>query len=93
MANVVARKHKDTIVKIWAREKEVVDAINLRNENEVFLKGVKLSPNVQATQDISLAFKDSQLVLLVVPTPFLRSVLIAHRSIMPVGVPLVCCSK
>ena len=33
------------------------------------------------------------MVLLVIPTPFLRMVMIANRSTLPVGVPLVCCSK
>lgn len=55
--------------------------------------GVKLSENITATSDIVAALKGAQLVLLVIPTPFLRSVMIANRSTLPVGVPLVCCSK
>merc|ERR1719461_710836 len=33
------------------------------------------------------------MVLIVVPTQFLRSVMVKHRDLLPQGVPLVCCSK
>lgn len=94
MAQVLARKDPENVsVQMWAREKDVVDAINDSNENTTFLRGVKLSKNISATQDILVALKGAELVLLVIPTPFLRSVLVANRSSFPIGVPLVCCAK
>lgn len=80
-------------VRIWAREKEVVESINYQHENVSFLKGIKLSENITATSDIKEALQGSKLVLLVIPTQFLRSVMVENRSTLPVGVPLVCCSK
>jgi glycerol-3-phosphate dehydrogenase (NAD(P)+) len=92
MAQVIARQNYCT-VKIWAREEETVNLINTLHENKSFLKGVKLSLKISATSDIEYALKGAELVLLVIPTPFLRSVLVSNRSLLPVGVPLVCCSK
>jgi glycerol-3-phosphate dehydrogenase (NAD(P)+) len=88
---VLARK--GTKVTIWARESEVVESVNSRNENELFLAKVKLSSNITATNDLNESLKGAQLVLLVIPTPFLRSVIVANRTALPLNVPLVCCSK
>jgi glycerol-3-phosphate dehydrogenase (NAD(P)+) len=71
----------------------VVNAINTKHENTVFLPGVELDHNISASDVISEALRGAELVLLVIPTPFLRSVMVANRSTLPVGVPLVCCAK
>jgi glycerol-3-phosphate dehydrogenase len=91
MAQVMARG--GTKVQMWVRETDVVESINKQHENKAFLKGIKLSTNITATSDIVAALKGAQIVLLVIPTPFLRPVMVANRSTLPVGVPLVCCSK
>ena len=36
-------------VTLWAREPEVVEAVNGRRENPLFLPGVQLEPGVRAT--------------------------------------------
>jgi glycerol-3-phosphate dehydrogenase (NAD(P)+) len=91
MAQVLGRMGKH--VKMWVREKEVVESINNRHENEMFLKKIPLSENITATQNIKEALDGAQIVMLVIPTPFLRSTMVANRSVLPVGVPLVCCAK
>jgi len=59
---------------LWAREGEVVDAINARHENPAFLPGVALSPELRATGEIGdLAACGALLV--VAPAQHLRSVL------------------
>ena len=47
LAQVCARAGLD--VRLWARESEVVDAINGDRENTVFLPGVDLEPTIRAT--------------------------------------------
>ncbi len=77
---------------IWAREPEVVSAINETRENTVFLKGIPLDPNLKATSDMA-GLSESDAILIVSPAQHLRSMatdLIKH--IRP-GVPLVICSK
>lgn len=76
-------------VRLWAREAEVVAAINSDHCNPLFLPGAALSPSLRATGKLAdLAACDALLV--VVPVPFLRAVL----TDLPAGTaPLIFCSK
>ncbi len=76
-------------VTLWAREADVVAAINTSHENTVFLPGRALSPLVRATGSLAdLAACDALLV--VVPAQHVRAVL----AEAPVGAtPLVLCAK
>ena len=79
-------------VTLWAREPEVVEAINARHENGQFLSGVRLPDALSATGDLS-ALRDANAVLVVAPAQHLRETLAAlARSIRP-KVPLVLCAK
>ncbi|ONF96130.1 NAD(P)H-dependent glycerol-3-phosphate dehydrogenase [Sphingomonas jeddahensis] len=76
-------------VLLWARETEVVEGINARQENAAFLPGVPLSPAIRATALLSdLAEHDALLV--VAPAQHVGAVL----AETPVGrTPLVLCAK
>ena len=77
---------------IYAREPEVVSAINETRENKTFLPGVVFDAPVRATGDLAdLAAAD--LVLNVSPAQHLRSSLDAFRPHARAGVPMVLCSK
>lgn len=78
---------------MWVREPEIVESINKQRENTEFLKGIKLPSNIIATSDLAESTRDSQLVLVVVPTQFLRSFIVANHTKLPMNVPIVCCSK
>ncbi len=84
----VAAQAGDPVL-LWAREAEVVAAINETHENTLFLSGLALSHDVMATGDLSaLAMCDALLV--VVPAQHVRTVLAA----LPSGnTPLVLCAK
>jgi len=76
-------------VLLWAREGEVVDAINQTHENATFLPGIGLSPAIRATGDMAeLAAMDA--LLLVTPAQHLRSVL---HGLPQRDAPLVLCAK
>jgi glycerol-3-phosphate dehydrogenase (NAD(P)+) len=61
-------------VVLWAREAEVVEDINTRHENRLFLPGLKLSPLITAVTDLwDLA--DENPVLVVTPAQHMRAVL------------------
>jgi len=51
LAQVAATGGRETL--LWAMEDEVVDAINARHKNPVFLPGVPLNPAIRATTDVS----------------------------------------
>ena len=78
---------------LQAHEPEVADAINGSHENSLFLPGVTLDPEIRATNDPAEAAVDTDVVLLVVPTQFLRAVLTGLSGNLPSGVPVVICAK
>ena len=87
LAQVAAAKGEP--VTLWAREHDVVTAINLAHENTVFLPGVPLSPSIHASGALDdLATCDA--LLIVAPAQHVRATLAAlpqgHR-------PLVVCAK
>ena len=87
LAQVGASGGRDVL--LWAREPDVVEAINSGHENSVFLPGRKLNTAVRATDDLGeLGNCDAWLV--VTPAQHMRSVL----SAAPGGNrPLILCSK
>lgn len=76
-------------VRLWAREEEVVRAVNADHRNPLFLPDAALSPSLTATGALAdLAPLDA--LLIVVPVPYLRAVL----GQLPAGdAPLIFCSK
>ena len=59
---------------LWAREPEVVEAINDTHENKLFLAGVPLSPAVRATTRLA-DLESCDALLVVTPAQHVRSVL------------------
>jgi glycerol-3-phosphate dehydrogenase (NAD(P)+) len=90
LANTSANAGSD--VTIWAREEEVCQSINNNQENELFLKGVKLNKNIKATNNID-EILETELVLLVTPAQFLRQTLEGLKDKWPSSLPAVICSK
>src|SRR6516165_3113173 len=89
---VVARRAGSNAV-LWARDGNVVAAINERHENPLFLPGIALDPAIVATSDIDAAVARAEAALLVVPAQFLRGVIIALRPGLPEGMPVLHCAK
>jgi glycerol-3-phosphate dehydrogenase (NAD(P)+) len=77
---------------IWAREREVVDAINIAHQNPLFLPGVLIETGVTATADLA-DLADADLILAVVPAQHLRATLEAFAPFARPGVPIVLCAK
>ena len=50
LADLLARKGEQ--VTLWAREPEVVESINQRHVNDMFLPGASLAPTLGAARDI-----------------------------------------
>jgi glycerol-3-phosphate dehydrogenase (NAD(P)+) len=89
LAQVAARAGHE--VTLWAREPEVVAAINDGRQNTLFLPGVPLDRAIDATHNMArLAFSD--LVLAVVPAQHLRTTL-QHFTPPRPGLPVVLCAK
>ena len=87
LAQVVATGGRDTL--LWAREPEVVDAVNSIHENPVFLAGQKLDPAIRATGDLA-ELEGADAWLVVTPAQHMAGVLEAAPNC---GKPMILCSK
>jgi len=89
---IIARRAGSSPV-LWARDPDVVDAINERHENPLYLPTVRLDPAISATADIEAATAGAEAALVVVPAQFFRGVVRALQSSAPVGMPVLLCAK
>ncbi|HEU0118067.1 MAG TPA: NAD(P)H-dependent glycerol-3-phosphate dehydrogenase [Alphaproteobacteria bacterium] len=60
-------------VTLWAYEKDVAEAINTKHENPTYLKGIKLSPGIEATSKLEDIAKCDAWIL-VSPAQHLRGI-------------------
>lgn len=71
-------------VQLWAREPDVVEAVNARHENPRFLAGASLAPSLRATDDMSTALRGAAFVVYAAPSHVLRAVVRSgHERIEP----------
>lgn len=87
LAQVAAADGRDVL--LWALEDEVVSAVNKIHENPLFLKGLKLSKSIVATNNFS-EVSAADLWLVVTPAQHMRAIL---GRLPCTGKPLVLCSK
>jgi len=79
-------------VTLWAREPEVIDGVNERQENPLFLPGVRLNQVIRATAELEDA-ADAELILAVPPAQHMRALLRGVRPFLTTGAPVVLCAK
>ncbi len=79
-------------VSLWALESEVVASIGEIRENIAFLPGVKLSPSITCTDDMSV-MASAEAILAVVPAQFMRATLEKLAHYVAAGTPVILCSK
>ena len=60
-------------VTMWAREPEVVESINERHENTLYLPDVALPENLRATASLEEAVRGAQILVIGVPSKFCPS--------------------
>ncbi len=75
LAQVAARNGHQ--VRLWARNQGLVDEINDKRTNSVYLPDVQLVEGVRATSDATLLNSD-ELIVIAVPTQYIRGVFSAN---------------
>ncbi len=80
-------------VRLWAYEREVVDAINKKHENQVFLPGVALPPSLHATGSLVDLTEQSEGLLFVVPSHVARPVLRELVRSLSAPIPFISATK
>lgn len=91
LANLLATKGMP--VKIWAHEREVVEAIRSKRENTVFFPGVKLHANITPTGSLPDAMHQTTLIIFAVPSHAARVVLSQLTALLSSPVALVSATK
>jgi len=70
LAIVLARKFDE--IRLWAYERELVETMTSTRENDVFLPGFKLAPNIVPTTDLRQAVTGADFVLGAMPSTHAR---------------------
>jgi glycerol-3-phosphate dehydrogenase (NAD(P)+) len=91
LANVLATNC--TEVRMWAREPELVQAINTRHENSTYLPGIPLAANVCASHSLEEALVGADLVVAATPSHATREVMGRALPFLPQGVPIITVAK
>ena len=73
LAVVGARKHNDVL--LWSAFPDYAETLRQKRENIKFLPGVPIPDSVRITSDLKEALAFGEIVVLAIPTQFLRAVL------------------
>lgn len=90
LAMAAARAGAEVVLQ--ARETDVVDSVNARHENSLFLPGIPLDPAIRATTSMGEAAQADAL-LLVTPAQHLRTACRTLKPDLKPGVPVIICAK
>ncbi|MBF5043614.1 NAD(P)-dependent glycerol-3-phosphate dehydrogenase [Aggregicoccus sp. 17bor-14] len=91
LANVLATNCSQ--VQMWAREPELVQAINTRHENPTYLPGIPIASNVRASHSLQEALAGADLVVAATPSHATRDVMGQALPHLPQGVPIITVAK
>lgn len=80
-------------VRLWAYEPEVVEEINARRTNTLFLPGAALDPAIEAVGTIETAVREAAFVVVVTPSHVVRRVYRVLRAVVAREAVLVSASK
>jgi glycerol-3-phosphate dehydrogenase (NAD(P)+) len=92
LASVLAER-SDVPVVLWAKRRELSDAINSAHENARYLPGIVLPANLACTHDLAAALHGTSMVVFVVPSHSMREVARAASPHLRHGVPIVSATK
>jgi len=81
LADLLARKG-DTVT-LWAREPEVVEAVNREHANPVFLPGASLAPALRAEGDLAVAVRGAEVEVSAAPSHVVRPVMAEAAAAFP----------
>lgn len=92
LAAHTARRGHSTV--LWAREEAVVSSINgAQHQNSTFLPGVTLPESLKATNSMEDAVAHAEVILMVIPTPFVASTLAPLADLLKPHQILLSCTK
>ena len=90
VASLVAR---NAPVLLWARDAATVTEINTRHTNEKYLPGARLNEALRATADIGEAIAGADVLVVAVPSQYVRTTLESVRAHIRPWVPVISLAK
>ena len=91
-ALALAARQAGRQVTLWARRPALAEDVARRQENQAYLPGVRLDPEIRLTSNLAEAV-DADALLLVTPAQHLRAVLQEAKSLLRSDMPVVICAK
>ncbi len=91
LANLLAKK--GYLVKLWCRRPELAEKIRETKENVDRLPGIKLSENIKPTSSLNEATEQEKIIVLAVPSKFLRTIFEELEFYLEHGIIIVNVSK
>jgi len=91
LANLLA--HKGADVTLWAYEREVVEEINARHRNDLFLPEAPLHPELRASGDLASVVRGAEVVVSAAPSHAVRRVMAEAAAAVAPGTLVVSASK
>ncbi len=79
LAQVLTDNKND--VTIWGIDDNQINDINDNHRNQQFFKGIDINKTIKATKNLELALKDSEFVVIAIPSPFIKQVM---KQVIPV---------
>lgn len=86
---ILLADHPRQNVTLWARRPEVADEINVGRENRLHLPGVRLNDRIEATADIESAVRDTEYLVVAIPSRYLRETLTSVASVLRKPLPVI----
>jgi glycerol-3-phosphate dehydrogenase (NAD(P)+) len=91
LASVLSHNGYD--VAIWSYEAEVADSISGRHENQKYLPGIALSPQIRGTVNLADALGGAELIIAANPSHVTRGVMAKAVPQLPRATPIVSATK
>ena len=91
VASLLARKKTPTL--LWARNASTASEINRDHTNRKYLPDARLSPRLEATDDLERAVRNADVLVIGTPAQMFRATLEAARKLIRPWVPVISLSK
>ncbi len=73
ISQVLADNNQEVV--IWGIDSKQINDINNNHKNEEFFKGVELNAKIRATKDLEIALKNTDIIVIAIPSPFIKQVI------------------
>ena len=87
--SVLLAEHPGQRVKLWGRDAAHIAEMVATRENSRLLPGIKIPSSIELTADIDFAIADADLLVVAIPSAYLRETLTRLAPHIPQGIPVV----